>query len=1500
MAVAACPAAWGGTPEQQAYWWLDELRTVAFGLSTARTGKVARWPRTVVPAGSGALPLPHATGPMAAEERLDPDEAWTHATTCPVGPIFGPWTEGPFHLQVSVCSDDKALYLRIDSPHDLTDLGSPAPPHALFLVGDKPFRVGKGGDVPADAVRTRGKTQTVEVALNTARLSGKLALTFFPEVARCPEGKLPPEMASLGLNRLGRGRRSRRGTALWLSPITIGLFPSTHAVRITVGTKGLKVQTATREAPGKPASVPLAPGRDGVSPFSWAGTVGGKAAKFGGFAYAEPVQATLAAVGAIAERIPTGAPAALLQDVARLEAAVRAASPQAREPWRKLFCEARTLRAKAHLALLDAPLLFTKRHPYYAGHIYDDYYTWHPGGGIYVLENPHDPAPGRKVRAIIDPDTKPTLGAGVYRDPQLSWDASRILFACKATRGDWTSIYEIRVDGTGLRRLTNPKGYHDITPNYLPDGRIVFTSTRPKALVPCFNSGVDTLHVMNADGSGIRSISSNNVTEFDPVALPDGRILYGRWEYLDKTALYMQSLWTMFPDGTHENALFANNQARPTAVLDARPVPGTRLVVASLTPHNGQAVGAIGMIDTSTDKNSLDGITNFTPEYPKAMDQGLANGPSDPWPLSPDDVLMSNNAVGGHGIIELVDRWGHRELAHCDPAISVCAPRLVKPQPRPNPLPLVAADDRPGRFLVLDVYQGLTGVPRGAVTRLRVVEETARISGIPPGGRWWNQAFLMSWQGAYVVKNFLGTVPVHPDGSAYFEAPPGRALYLEALDADGRELHRMRTFIQAVPGATRTCIGCHEHKFATPPNTSKPPIALLQPPAAPEPESWGSGFVDYPTMIQPILDRHCVNCHGGQDGIAGGIDLSGGWTWAFNISYETLLKHNLVGFVRCNNGDVTSSVVLPPRTIGSGAAPLGDLLVSGHDAQIPKLSRGERDLVMAWMDGNSNYFGTWDYTKHATCNAILTTAPALAAPMKAAGCAKCHDPNHVGNDWVNLQHPEWSRILRAPMAKAKGGLGLAWCRQRKAPRGLPLVTQRHLPPDVFRPPNWPKPNPEGEPVVSFAAADNPHYQAMLAVIRQARADALTTPRVDMAGAQITPGVCRLQVPMPLPTPLPPLAATLGADSVVQLSWPRTAATIGLEFEVHRGTSPDFAPSEETRLAELRGFRIEDKLAPPGQCHYALVCISCSQRSRPVRTSIRVPPPVPPQPPTALAAAPGPGQVGLQWTAPEGAGLRYHVLRSKPGDAKPQKVTDEPLGGTAWFDTDVVPATRYTYAVTAVSRRGAESTPSAPAAAAPLPESKEPVLDAPFAKGFDAKVIGGTVKGKHHGAAKLAEGALDLRAGGHVTFPHRPEFDLRRRLSVELWVRFDQAGTMPVPVSCGRWNGTGWFLQRYNNAWRWHVGGVDCDGGKPAVGRWLHVVCTFDGRTARVFQDGVQVASKACRPNRSPWPGPLFVGQYGAGPTAGFQVNGRIRGLRIYQRAVPGEEAAAAFKAGKKK
>ncbi|MFW6164488.1 MAG: hypothetical protein ACODAJ_17090, partial [Planctomycetota bacterium] len=709
---------------------------------------------------------------------------------------------------------------------------------------------------------------------------------------------------------------------------------------------------------------------------------------------------------------------------------------------------ARSERDQAMLGQLDAPLLFVKRLNQKGIHIYDNFFKWRPGGGLYVLENPADPPGEHRVRPLVGPEAPDTLGKGMYWDPELSFDASRLLFCFKPRNGGSTSIYEIRMDGSGLRRVTDPTpcagdyhgshaGVHDMQPIYLPDGRILFTSTRQHGLVPCANEGVNILHVMNADGSGIRPLSVNNVNEFDPCPLPDGRVLHGRWEYVDKTALTIQSLWTVFPDGTNETALFANNMVFPEALLDARPVPDApHLVAASFTPHNSPPRGAIGLVDMRRGKNGTQALVNLDRPDKPAHDRGNS---CEPWPLG-GGLFLYSGRLRGHkfNAILLTDRNGHRVTVTSDPGIDCHDPMLIKPRPvPPSIVATVQGEERTGRFYVQDVYQGLVGkgVERGEVQWLRLIEETSRTSPTPGGAM--NQTFLMSGVLAWSAKNILGVVPVEPDGSAYFEAPAGRALYLQAVDGEGRLVQSMRTFIQAAPGVTRSCIGCHEHKYASPPIVADRQ-ALRRPPSEPRPESWGSGFIDYPAMVQPVLDRHCVRCHGGADGFAADLDLSGGWTEYFSISYENLVSRRntqvtatLIAGIDCMNGtSLWSAQIMPPRSHGSGAAPLAEVLASGHEDRVPDLSRAERDLLMAWIDTNGLYHGTWDYSKHGPkLKSWAGTRNALRGEMQAAGCARCHQ--HFEDDWFNLRSPERSRILRAPLARSEDGHGQALCRNRK-------------------------------------------------------------------------------------------------------------------------------------------------------------------------------------------------------------------------------------------------------------------------------------------------------------------------------------------------------------------------------------------------------------------------------------------------------------------------------------
>ena len=890
---------------------------------------------------------------------------------------------------------------------------------------------------------------------------------------------------------------------------------------------------------------------------------------------------------------------------------------------------------------LDSPILFTKRGNYRGIHIYDTCYQWHPGGGIYVLENPSAPTDKQKIRVVIDEKSANTLGKGMYFDPDLSYDAKKVLFCFKGEPKGSSSIYEIGIDGKGLRRITNPRadylpcdkdgkiksvyfGRHgslgaaqDLTPAYMPNGKIVFTTMRHNGLVPCNNTGVAILHAMDPDGSKTYPISVNSETEFDPSLMADGRILYGRWEYVDKTALTIQSLWTVYPDGTMETALYANNMVFPEAVLDSRQVfSDPTFIVSTFSKHNSTPRGTIAMIDTRMGKNDPKAVFNFS---------------------DPKNLILFSDRNGKKNAIFLVKRNKDnsitRELLLSDQQIDCHSPILLKA--RPLPKMRASQVDRSkdyGFFVLQNVYEGMPKVPKGSIKSLRVVEETSRVSKTPGGGPF-NQTFTISAALAWTGKNYLGLVPVEKDGSAYFKVPAGKMIFLQALDAKGRCVRSMRTFIQAAPGATRGCVGCHEDKKATFPPLKTLAMAQRKPAEEPKDESWGSGPLDYPTMVQPILNKHCIKCHGGQKGFAAGLDLTGGWTAYFNNSYENLVsrrevqyKSTLIAGVCSMNGTAHySTKIFPAYEIGSPAAPLAKVVVDGalgHKDRF-KITTAERDLILAWIDGNGPYHGTWNYTPRAfNLREWGGAKNQLIAVMKAAACVKCHNTGGRGGrfepDWFNLENPEFSRILRAPLAKSKDGHGAALCRDAKVDgfRRLRIFsTGRYehavkpldsFPKQVWR--KWDKGAASGKPVISFEDTKNKHYLKMLDIITKAREAALKNPRLDMPRGEVfaISGRHRNIYPVRIPKKLPKLTAEQIPGGEVAVRWGLSSRTWGLAVDVYRGDKPDFKISDKTKVArtELGSYIDRSELAA-GEYFYAVVFDNDEKRSQPVRAAVKV-------------------------------------------------------------------------------------------------------------------------------------------------------------------------------------------------------------------------------------------------------------------------------------------------------
>ena len=166
------------------------------------------------------------------------------------------------------------------------------------------------------------------------------------------------------------------------------------------------------------------------------------------------------------------------------------------------------------------PIALVKRHHFRspgAGGVLLCWDSFAPGGGIYTYD-PQDPEAG--MREIFRGDS------GVVFDMSVSYDARKLLFSwmdLSKNGEDSFHVYEIGVDGTGLRQLTHGR-YHDVSPIYLPDGKICFVSTRVESFSMCQDAPASAMHVMDADGADIRRIQFGTLADFSPFALDDGSI----------------------------------------------------------------------------------------------------------------------------------------------------------------------------------------------------------------------------------------------------------------------------------------------------------------------------------------------------------------------------------------------------------------------------------------------------------------------------------------------------------------------------------------------------------------------------------------------------------------------------------------------------------------------------------------------------------------------------------------------------------------------------------------------------------------------------------------------------------------------------------------------------------------------------------------------------------------------------------------------------------------
>lgn len=602
---------------------------------------------------------------------------------------------------------------------------------------------------------------------------------------------------------------------------------------------------------------------------------------------------------------------------------------------------------------------------------------------------------------------------GRFRDIDVSWDGKRILFAWKKSlHDDDYHLYEMTWPDRNVRQLTFGLNIADFEGRYLPDGNIIFSSSRCISTTDCWTTEVSNLYTCDKDGRFIRRLGYDQVVTCYPSVLQGGSVVYTRWDYNDRGQVFPQPLFQMNPDGTGQTEYYGNNSWFPTVINHARGIPGTGKVLAVLHGHHTWQAGQLAIIDRNKGTQETNGvqiiapprepsgetrgfsyqkdadgwITPVTGEQKIAVDRYGQDGNlhRHPYPLSANDMIvamtpyMNAREEGDKYNIRFHLYWmdidGRREMLVNDHAVSCANPMPLLPRKRPHVRSSVVDHTKDyGTYFMQDIYEGpgLKGIKRGTVKKLRVVEiqyRALKVGSNNSGGRGggaMSSTPVSTGNGCWDVKKILGEATVYEDGSAMFKVPANTPVYFQAIDKNGSMVQTMRSWSTLMPNETYGCVGCHEDKRSTPlsPKTTLAMNAGVQELTPFYGPPRGFSFLK---EIQPILNKNCISCH---DGIKAEektekplLDLTDKryedkaskrlWTLSYinltNSKHEQQIRGH-ADHKRLNWVSAQSvPTMLPPYFRGSAKSRLMTNLRKGHGDT--QLSQKELDKFAAWID----------------------------------------------------------------------------------------------------------------------------------------------------------------------------------------------------------------------------------------------------------------------------------------------------------------------------------------------------------------------------------------------------------------------------------------------------------------------------------------------------------------------------------------------------------------------
>jgi len=684
-------------------------------------------------------------------------------------------------------------------------------------------------------------------------------------------------------------------------------------------------------------------------------------------------------------------------------------------------------------------ILFIKRPTFASDHFYTDFINgcteeqFRKDNGIYIFNLKSKTV--KPVITAVDMKAKTDSNNGIFYYYDLSFDAGKIVFDYKPSIEEGFRIWECNLDGTGLHQLTytppDERGntieydlgydlfnfhYDDMQPCYAPDDHIIFTSTRCKYTTLCDYEGIlvtPVLHRIDLDGKNMEKLTDSPVSEFCPTIMPDGRIMYTRWEYVDKTSVRIKVLMAMRPDGSMPEELFGLDHMDPAAIMYGRVVPDQpNLITAIGCPHfpQGGSLGELMLINTRKNARTTEPVTRISKNVRMNHEGGWEfwnasrnrwksdrRGTSGrlygtPYPVNANTFMVSCkynekdrwNDLDAYDLY-LINADGKHTYIYGESHTSCWNPMPLLPRQKPDvmsaPKNPKLAESNQALCVVTDIYRGMEGVKRGDIKYIRVNIAVSRpwsAHRVPLWGRDGPVLSSTGWRGASWPRVQLGIVPVAEDGSACFVVPADENIQLQALDQNYMEVQRERTYFNMRPGEIRSCIGCHERRKSTPPNDKSKnlPLALKKPPIIPGPQpgepagkgkwaGWGTNVIHYESDIQPIWDKDrpggsCISCHSGNNPPAG-LNLCGKKTETYCVSYEHLVDIDSppedLGYPTWERGTrylglIVGEVGVHEQEEDNNGAFFGPYTIGSHTSYLAGVLMGKHDDILDVKHGD--------------------------------------------------------------------------------------------------------------------------------------------------------------------------------------------------------------------------------------------------------------------------------------------------------------------------------------------------------------------------------------------------------------------------------------------------------------------------------------------------------------------------------------------------------------------